>query len=147
MMTVAFFAVAWFAIFSVCSYSHHAIAFACIGGIEDVDKCHLKRQVFRKTMLSHAARRVSVTLLSLSTVAPCRRANIASIVGSEDACECLAAALAGVDGVTVAEELLPYVVRAVVLQPYASAKLVGGTLPIRRCPVISAKLHARLGVP
>ncbi len=53
-----------------------------------------------------------------------RRANIASIVGSEDACEGLAAALAGVEGVAVAEELLPYVVRAVVLQPYASAKLV-----------------------
>ena len=53
-----------------------------------------------------------------------RRANIASIVGSEDACEGLAAALAGVEGVAVAEELLPYVVCAVVLQPYASAKLV-----------------------
>jgi hypothetical protein len=52
------------------------------------------------------------------------RANIASIVGSNDACEGLAAALAGVEGVAVAEELLPYVVRAVVLQPYASAKLV-----------------------
>ena len=36
----------------------------------------------------------------------------------------LAAALAGVEGVAVAEELLPYVVCAVVLQPYASAKLV-----------------------
>ena len=58
-----------------------------------------------------------------------RRANIASIVGSEDACEGLAAALAGVDGVAVAEELLPYVVRAVVLQPYASAKLVSRSVP------------------
>ena len=52
------------------------------------------------------------------------RANIASIVGSEDACGVLAATLAGVEGVAAAENLLPYVVRAVVLQPYASAKLV-----------------------
>jgi len=55
-------------------------------------------------------------------------------VGSEDACEGLAAALAGVEGVAVAEELLPYVVCAVVLQPYASAKLVSPhTLSQFRC--------------
>ena len=69
-----------------------------------------------------------------SCIASARRANIASIVGSEDACEGLAAALAGVEGVAVAEELLPYVVRAVVLQPYASAKLVSmRTLLLRMC--------------
>ena len=59
-------------------------------------------------------------------------------MGSADACEGLAAALAGVDGVAVAEELLPYVVRAVVLQPYASAKLV------RQCTK-SSSLSASLG--